>query len=78
MMYLWDAIINKISDILVDFGVYCPSPEVKITSSLCQYVLAHTNATHSIFIKKNDTALKIKLSTKRRQVTWYLLLDHVT
>lgn len=46
IMYLWVAIINKTLDTVVNFSVYCPSPEVTITSSLSQHVLAHTSVTH--------------------------------
>lgn len=62
IVYLWNATISKPSDSVVNFSVYCPSLDVKITSSLSQQVLAHTKATHRQHLfSKNGIALKINV-----------------
>lgn len=67
IMYLWNATINKTSDSVVNFRVYYPSLDVKITSSLSQHVLAHTKATHRqhLFLK-NGITLKINVSIRHQ------------
>lgn len=67
IMYLWNATINKTSDSVVNFRVYYPSLDVKITSSLSQRVLAHTKATHRqhLFLK-NGITLKINVSIRHQ------------
>lgn len=66
-MYLWNATINKTSDSVVNFSVYCLSPDVKLTSSLSQHVLAHTKTTHRqrLFFK-NGIALKIDVPIRHQ------------
>lgn len=66
-MYLWNATINKTADSVVNFRVYYPSLDVKITSSLSQHVLAHTKATHrqQLFLK-NGITLKINVSIRHQ------------
>lgn len=62
IVYGWNATISKPSDSVVNFSVYCPSLDVKITSSLSQQVLAHTKATHRQHLfSKNGIALKINV-----------------
>lgn len=64
-MYSWNAIINTTRDSVVNFSVYCPSLDVRITSSLSQHVLAPSNATHTqhLFLK-NGIALKINVAIR--------------
>lgn len=65
-MYLWNAIINTTSVSVVNFSVYCPSLDVRITSSPSQRVLAHSDATHRqhLFFFFNGIALKINIAIR--------------